>query len=101
MSSVHHIDTARIGKLVALSKGHSLKVSRSHQEKQASTHCETQWLDEHDEHGILIARLRTWTNRDLSPPYRQQLGWERYSLAGEMLIREIRYSKRSNNDYVH
>lgn len=80
---------------------HTLRLSRSKKIEQASVVYETQWFDEHDSDSKLVARFRSWTNNALSPPYRRQTGWERFSLSGNLLDREVRYSKRKDNDYVH
>ena len=88
-------------RLFALPEQHSLKLSSSNQVKRDSMVFETRWLDEHDEHHKLIARFRTWTNQSLKPPYRKQIGWERYSLSGELLDREIRYSKQDHEQFLH
>lgn len=62
---------------------------------------ETRWLDERDDQKKLIARFRTWINRSLKPPYQSQVGWERYSLCGKILDREIRYSRQDDAQYMH
>lgn len=87
--------------LFDLKASHSLEVSSTYEVKRDGIVFKTRWLEEHDEHKNLIARFRTWTNRSLKPPYRFQLGWERYSLTGELLDREVRYSTRSSMEYVH
>jgi len=95
-------DTAQpYERLFDLPNTHSLKLSSSKQVKRDSMVFETRWLDEHDEKHKLVARFRTWTNQSMKPPYRKQIGWERYSLSGDLLDREVRYSKRENNDYLH
>ncbi len=88
-------------RLFALPETHSLVLSSSRSITRDSTVYETRWLDEHDQSRKLIARFRTWTNQSLKPPYRKQVGWERYSLCGKLLDREIRYSKRPDNGYLH
>ncbi|MFK8078887.1 MAG: hypothetical protein AB8B97_01260 [Granulosicoccus sp.] len=87
--------------LFNLPETHTLRLSSVHREEKNSTLCETRWLAEHDDKQKLIARFRTWTNRSLTPPYRRQLGWERFSLSGNLLDREVRYSKRDNQEYLH
>jgi len=87
--------------LFALPEQHSLKQSSNRRTVRNSTVCETRWLDEYDVNDKLIARFRTWTHQAQKPPYRKQVGWERYSLSGTILDREIRYSRRSDNEYVH
>jgi len=87
--------------MFGLEPEHSLVLSSQRRVKRDSTVYETRWLDERDEEKKLIARFRTWTNQALKPPYRKQLGWERYSPTGELLVREVRYSKRDDEEYVH
>lgn len=80
---------------------HRLKLSSSNRVERNSTVYEIQWLDEHDAQHELIARFRAWTNSSLKPPYQKQSGWERFSLSGDLLDREVRYSKRDDMDYLH
>lgn len=80
---------------------HSLKLSSSRKIEKDSVVYETRWLDEFDDSETLVARFRTWTNRSLKPPYRKQLGWERFSLSGNLLDREVRYSKRDDQEFLH
>lgn len=90
-----------IATLVGLAPTHTLTPLTHHREDRQGTRYVTQWLDERDAEHRLVARYRTWHNRGLKPPYRQQLGWERYALDGALLDREVRYSKRDSTDYVH
>jgi len=87
--------------LFALPESHSLKLSSNRCTTRNSTVYETRWMDEYDVNDKLIARFRTWTNQAQKPPYRKQIGWERYSLTGKLLDREIRYSRRPDNEYLH
>lgn len=87
--------------LFSLPEKHSLTLSSSRSKTRNSTVYETRWFDEHDVNGMLVARFYTWSHQGLKPPYRKQLGWERYSLSGNVLDREVRYFKRNNNDYLH
>ncbi len=80
---------------------HSLKQqNHSHVEKD-QTHYETCWYVEQDDQKRVVARYRSWSNQAKLPPYRAQLGWERYSPEGTLLEREVRYSKRDTNDTLH
>lgn len=102
MYCMSHDNSASLYKsLFAVQGNHTLKLATTRSIKRDSTIYETCWLSEHDERKNLVARYRTWTNRSLKPPYRQQTGWERYSLSGELLDREIRYSKRADMMYLH
>lgn len=85
----------------ALPDDHSLSVSGNRKETRNGSEFESRWLEEHDGQQQLVARFRTWTRQSLRPPYRRQVGWERYSLKGDMLDREVRYSRRSSLDYLH
>ena len=88
-------------KLFDVPDNHTLELTSSKCVERDSAICETRWLNEHDDNFNLIARFRTWTNRSLKPPYRRQLGWEKFSLSGNLLDREIRYSKRDDMKYLH
>jgi hypothetical protein len=102
MQGMRQDDSAsRYKSLFAVQDNHTLKLASTTSVKRDSTIYKTCWLSEHDETKSLVARYRTWTNRSLKPPYRQQTGWERYSLTGELLDREIRYSKRADMTYLH
>lgn len=101
---IHMItDTASLAfeQLFSLPEKHSLTLSSSRSKTRNSTVYETRWFDELDVNGTLVARFHTWSHHALKPPYRKQVGWERYSLAGKVVDREVRYSKRDNNDYLH
>lgn len=87
--------------LFDIPQSHSLTLHQGSTQKRDSTIYETRWMDEHDCNSRLIARFRTWTNRQLKPPYKQQTGWERFSTKGVLLDREVRYFERDNNDYLH
>jgi hypothetical protein len=87
--------------MFALPDKHSLKMASSRKVRRDSMVYETRWLDEHDARHKLISRFRIWTSQSLKPPYRKQLGWERFSLSGKLLDREVRYSKRATDDYLH
>lgn len=87
--------------LFDLPASHTLRLASTRKVKKDSVVYETCWLDELDDNLKLIARFRTWTNHSLTPPYRKQLGWERFSLSGNLLDREVRYSKRDNQEYLH
>ncbi len=93
--------TQAYAQLFDLPEQHCLTLSSSNRVEQDSMVYETQWLEEHDASNTLIARFRTWKNRSLKPPYRKQSGWERFSLSGHLLDREVRYSKRDDMDYLH
>lgn len=87
--------------LFAVRDNHTLSVSSTRSASRDGSVFETLWLNERDAHKRLIARYRTWTNQSLSPPYRSQRGWERYSPTGDLLDREIRYTRRDTMEYVH
>ncbi|MFK7996652.1 MAG: hypothetical protein AB8B87_21125 [Granulosicoccus sp.] len=87
--------------LFNLPETHTLKLCSTKKVERNSTVYETRWLLEHDDNQTLIARFRTWSKRSLKPPYRKQFGWERFSASGNLLDREVRYSKRDNQEYLH
>jgi len=84
-----------------INKYHRLTKANAYTEKRGNTVYRTQWLNESGENDALVSRIRTWTNETSRPPYRKQVGWERYSPTGELLEREVRYSKRADNEWLH
>ncbi|MFT4730732.1 MAG: hypothetical protein ACI9UN_005262 [Granulosicoccus sp.] len=86
---------------VGLSQSHSLTLSRTHTETRDNTVFEVQWLEERNEDKLLIARYRSWSAQSQRPPYRKQMGWERFSAKGKLLDREVLYSKRDTTDWLH
>ncbi len=92
---------SRFRTLFNLPDEHQLTLSGSRSETRNGQEYESHWLEEHDAQSRLIARFRTWTRQSLRPPYRTQIGWERYSLKGELLDREVRYSRREGTNYLH
>jgi len=80
---------------------HTLKQQNHEQNERAQTCYETCWYVEQDEQMRIVARYRSWSNQAMQPPYRAQLGWERYSPNGTLLEREVRYSKPELTDYLH
>jgi len=88
-------------RLFALCEKHSLSIERSYKETRGNTVFETRWINEHNADHTLVARYRIWNNLSTTPPYRQQNGWERYSISGDLLDREVTYSKRENNEWLH
>lgn len=87
--------------LFDLPDDHTLKQISCKTVERDSVVYETQWLNELDASSQLVARFRTWTNRSLKPPYRRQSGWEKFSASGNLLDREVRYSKRDDMSYLH
>jgi len=87
--------------LFDLPENHSLRPAGSYKLKRDCAIYETSWLNEIDDRQTLVSRYRTWTHRSLKPPYRRQTGWERFSPTGELLDREVRYSKRDDMQYLH
>jgi len=80
---------------------HSLKQQNTEQHEQDQTHYTTCWYVEKDEHERIVARYRSWSNQAKQPPFRAQIGWERYSPTGTLMEREVRYSKQDNNTTLH
>jgi len=85
------------GELFGLKADHSLKLSSKQRCKRNGDWFESHWLDEHDEHSRIVARYHTWTRHSSKPPYRSQVGWERYSLSGDMLDREVRCKQNTGS----
>ena len=94
-------DAQNHAELFDVPEGHTLKLISSKRVERNSVVYETQWLNELDPDYRLVARFRTWTNRSLKPPYRRQRGWEKFSASGDLLDREVRYSKRDDMSYLH
>jgi hypothetical protein len=84
-----------------LKSGHTLKLQSHHKIGKDGTTYETIWYDEHNESNKLVSRFRAWVNQGNNPPYRRQTGWEQYSLSGNLLDREVSYSKREDLTYLH
>lgn len=87
--------------LFGLTATHSLTLQPESSVTRDSTIYKTRWIEEHDSNSRMIARFRAWTNRQLKPPYKRQTGWERFSLTGALLDREVRYSERDDTEYLH
>jgi len=101
-TSEHPIDLpAELEDRFNLPENHSLTLSQTNKNTVGSTVTATTWFEEYDEANTLVSRYRTWTNRSLKPPYRSQIGWEKFSLSGQLLDREVRYSRRSDLSYLH
>lgn len=73
----------------------------SHTEVRNGTRYHTQWFSAIHQSTNECRRYRVWLNEGLSPPYRKQQGWELFDTTGYAVDREIRYSRRNNDDYLH
>ena len=80
---------------------HSLKQQNKEQLEKTQAHYETCWYVEKDDKDCVVARYRSWSNQAKRPPFRAQIGWERYSPNGTLLEREVRYAKRDDTDTLH
>lgn len=80
---------------------HTLKQQNREQVERPQGHYTTCWYIEKDQNGKIIARYRSWSNQTTHPPFRAQLGWERYTPGGTLLEREVRYSKQDDTDTLH
>jgi hypothetical protein len=87
--------------LFGLSQSNSLTMGQTQTVTLDNTVFEVQWLEERNEDELLIARYRSWTKQSQRPPYKKQMGWERFSAKGQLLDREVHYSKRDTNDWLH
>ncbi|MBX2839831.1 MAG: hypothetical protein KTR35_23440 [Gammaproteobacteria bacterium] len=88
-------------RLFDIDASHTVVCTEEFSAKKDGTRYTTYWFDEHNPENTLVARLRAWSNVGLKPPYRTQTGWERFSIKGDLLDREVRYSKRKDNNYLH
>lgn len=84
-----------------INPAHTLKQQNIEQTDREKTLYETCWYVEKDDQKRIVARYRGWANQAKQPPYRTQIGWERYSPSGTLLEREVYYSKRECTDYLH
>ena len=80
---------------------HSLKQQNTEHYEQSQTHYTTCWYVEKDEKQHVVARYRSWSNQAKIPPYRAQIGWERYSPSGTLIEREVQYSKQEDGVTLH
>lgn len=78
-----------------------LQVLNTHAEVINGTRHQVTWFTAISDRTNECRRYRVWFNEELSPPYRKQHGWEQFDSAGDVCDREIRYSRRSSNDYLH
>ena len=101
MSRVKHTAENAFRALLDIPAEHQLTLSGSRRETRNGSEYESHWFEERNAARQPIARYRSWTRQSLRPPYRKQKGWERYSPKGELLDREVRYSRRPNTDYLH
>jgi len=77
------------------------KELNTHQEVINGTRYHTTWFTAIHQNDDECRRYRVWYNEGLSPPYRKQQGWELFDATGIVCDREIRYSKRPDNGYLH
>jgi len=80
-------------RLLGINDTHTLTQESEQHSERNRTRYETRWFTERDTEDQLIARYRTWFNQGLEAPWRQQLGWERYTPGGELEVREVRYAR--------
>ena len=78
-----------------------LKVLNTHKEVRNGTRYQVTWFTAINDDTHECHRYRVWLNEGLSPPYRKQHGWELFDATGSVCDREIRYSKRPDNQYLH
>ena len=95
------MDIADYKALFGVHSSHTLQASRHVRPRHVDERGQTRWLDERDAAGKLVARYRTWTRELSLNPVRQQFGWERWSLDGHLLDREVRYSTKSSKAGLH
>ena len=78
-----------------------LSVLNTHKEVRNGTRYQTTWFSAINDSTRECHRYRVWLNEGMSPPYRKQQGWELFDSSGSVSDREIRYSKRADDEYVH
>jgi len=86
--------------LLAIKSGHLLELADSKITSENSGERESHLFKELDSDQTLVAHYRVWEQQSSRPPFRGQKGWEKYSPSGELLIREVRYSRLQEDDVV-
>jgi len=84
-----------------INPSHSLKHQNTEHYEKSQAHYTTCWYIEKDDKERIVARYRSWSNQAKQPPYRAQIGWERYSPSGTLMEREVHYSKPDNGTALH
>jgi len=84
-----------------INPSHSLKQQNKEHHDETQTHYTTCWYVEKDDKERIVARYRSWSNQAKQPPYRAQIGWERYSPTGTLMEREVHYSKQDDSTTLH
>lgn len=78
-----------------------LQIANTHKEVRNGTRYQVTWFTAVSDETKECRRYRVWLNEALSPPYRKQHGWELFDSTGDVCDREIRYSQRKGDDYLH
>lgn len=92
--------TDKYRQLLSIRSGHLLELADSKQTKDTPSKRESHLFKEIGPDNKLLAHYRVWTQQSSQPPFRQQNGWEKYSPDGELLVREVRYSRLQEEDTV-
>ncbi|PID62258.1 MAG: hypothetical protein CSB44_03965 [Gammaproteobacteria bacterium] len=90
--------------LLGLPTGHRLELIRETNDAGLSrpVRRKVQWLEEFDADNRSVAHYRLWRERGTQPPYRRELGWERFaSDDGRLLDREVRITRQQVGEQVH
>jgi len=95
------IDTDMLRAWANIDSTWQLKILTKHSEVKNGTRYHVVWFAATREEATSSRRYRAWLNEGLSPPYRKQHGWEEFDASGAVCDREIRYSKRKDNNYLH
>lgn len=86
--------------LLAIKSGHLLELADSKRTSAEAGERESHLFKELNDNQELVAHYRVWNHQSNRPPFRLQKGWEKYSPTGELLIREVRYSRLQEDDSV-
>ncbi len=95
------ISAEQLRQMAEIDRDWRIQVLNTHREVRNGTRYQVTWFTAINDTSKECRRYRVWLNEGLSPPYRKQHGWELFDRSGDVCDREIRYSKRDDNDYLH
>lgn len=95
------INTDLYRPMLGISSEHTLELADTRKSSLHWSQRESLLLKEFDTNSKLIAHYRVWDQQSNKAPYRRQRGWEKYSLDGDLLDREVRYSRRDEPVSYH
>jgi len=94
-------DPEPLRKRLSIAAAHTLEVADTKLKVQPGSERESHLLYERDALLRIVAHHRVWTRQSLTPPYRRQRGWEKYSPSMTLLVREVRYSLPEDGATLH